>query len=672
VTACDDAEVADDAPYRMSLSLNVLNHLGLNLYSNVPAVLSEAVANAYDADAETVRITVDTSTRTVTIQDDGSGMTRDDINQRFLHVGYQRRKDGAAVTPVHGRPVMGRKGIGKLSLFSVAGTVEVHTARGGERHALRMRVEDIKTVIERGDGASVYYPETLDPFVVDFDRGTCIVLRDLKKQLVNVTGALRQRLARRFAVLGTEYKFALFIDGTEVTYEDRAYYKKLQYVWAFGSPAWTAELAGRCPDAQVIQSDTADLGSGSVTGWIGTVREASQLKDDSGGGSLNKIGLIVRGKLAHEDLLEEVKDNNIYQSYLLGEIQADYLDDDDREDIATSSRQRIIEDDPRYEELLGWLRSELASVARVWTQKRNEDGARQALLDPTVKAWFSGLGRDTKMKAERLFGKINQMTVDDEAERRVLFSHCVLAFETLRYKDSLDALDGLEAMDLAVVAELFKNAEDIEAAMYHQIVTQRLKIIETLDAHIGNDALERVLQEHLFDHLWLLDPSWERATDRTMEEKVGKAFKAIDDRLTPEQRSSRIDIRYKRVAGTHVIVELKRHSVSVKTTELVDQVSKYRNALEEYLQFSNVEEPVEVVCVVGRGLGDWANARDKERSLGTLRVQNMRVVTYEELLKNSRAAYGEFLDKCQSPGIVETSVKRPGVPVAAGGSVLRA
>ena len=40
--------------YKMTISLNVLNHLGINLYSNIPAVLAEVVANAWDADAETV------------------------------------------------------------------------------------------------------------------------------------------------------------------------------------------------------------------------------------------------------------------------------------------------------------------------------------------------------------------------------------------------------------------------------------------------------------------------------------------------------------------------------------------------------------------------------------------------------------------------------------------
>ena len=44
--------------FRMSIDFNVLNHLGINLYSNIPAVLSEAVANAYDADATRVNIDI--------------------------------------------------------------------------------------------------------------------------------------------------------------------------------------------------------------------------------------------------------------------------------------------------------------------------------------------------------------------------------------------------------------------------------------------------------------------------------------------------------------------------------------------------------------------------------------------------------------------------------------
>jgi len=84
--------MSSESPFVMRLSLNVLNHLGLHLYSNTPAVLSEAIANAWDADATEVRINLDPDEMTVTVEDDGIGMAEDDINAKYLYVGYQRRK----------------------------------------------------------------------------------------------------------------------------------------------------------------------------------------------------------------------------------------------------------------------------------------------------------------------------------------------------------------------------------------------------------------------------------------------------------------------------------------------------------------------------------------------------------------------------------------------------
>ena len=118
--------------YRMRLSLNVLQHLGLSLYSNVPSVLSEAVANAWDADASRVDITLNSDEGQIVIQDDGSGMTQADVNDRFLFVGYVRRTEQRGRTPLMAREPMGRKGIGKLSLFSIANEIVVETARNEE------------------------------------------------------------------------------------------------------------------------------------------------------------------------------------------------------------------------------------------------------------------------------------------------------------------------------------------------------------------------------------------------------------------------------------------------------------------------------------------------------------------------------------------------------------
>lgn len=133
--------------YKMRLSLSVLDHLGLNLYSNIPAVISEVVANSWDADATAVSIDIDKVRGQITVTDNGVGMSVgmqvDDLNDRFLYVGYRRRDTGPAIT-ARGRHVMGRKGIGKLSLFAIAETVRVETAKAGEKVGLVLRTADMR------------------------------------------------------------------------------------------------------------------------------------------------------------------------------------------------------------------------------------------------------------------------------------------------------------------------------------------------------------------------------------------------------------------------------------------------------------------------------------------------------------------------------------------------
>ena len=150
--------------FTMSLSLNVLNHLGINLYSNVPAVLSEIVANSWDADAENVTIAI--SSDEIIIEDNGCGMTVSDINSHFLKVGYQKREDETASSKFK-RRFMGRKGIGKLSMFSIAREVDVISRKtvGGviESNALRMNIDKIADSIknENINAERDYHPDVI-------------------------------------------------------------------------------------------------------------------------------------------------------------------------------------------------------------------------------------------------------------------------------------------------------------------------------------------------------------------------------------------------------------------------------------------------------------------------------------------------------------------------------
>src|SRR5258708_37056431 len=105
--------------FAFAISLSVLNHLGRSLYRSFATVLGEAISNAWDADAKNVQIYVDRNKHSFFIKDDGLGMTADDFQDKFLKIGYSKRKDGTRLSAA-GRPFIGRKRIGKMALLSCA------------------------------------------------------------------------------------------------------------------------------------------------------------------------------------------------------------------------------------------------------------------------------------------------------------------------------------------------------------------------------------------------------------------------------------------------------------------------------------------------------------------------------------------------------------------------
>lgn len=85
------------APLALEIGLPVIEDLGIKLYGKLPPVVSEIVANSWDADAKRVEIRlpegpVDKGS-TITVADDGTGMSYDDIAKRYLRIGRKRRDE---------------------------------------------------------------------------------------------------------------------------------------------------------------------------------------------------------------------------------------------------------------------------------------------------------------------------------------------------------------------------------------------------------------------------------------------------------------------------------------------------------------------------------------------------------------------------------------------------
>ena len=176
-------QVSSDRPkqFNMSVQGGMLEALGINMYSSLGKCLVEFIANAYDADAPHVEITIPFEAINkaradirkiakqeikkgkrepfslltlpiaedieVIIKDTGHGMTPDDIEKKFLPFNRNRRFDEETKSENNRmseggrRKVMGRKGLGKLAGFGAAEVVVIKTKRLGLDYATTIRLD---------------------------------------------------------------------------------------------------------------------------------------------------------------------------------------------------------------------------------------------------------------------------------------------------------------------------------------------------------------------------------------------------------------------------------------------------------------------------------------------------------------------------------------------------
>ncbi len=619
--------------YILRINLQVINHLGMNLYSNASAVLSELIANAWDADAENVHIRITPEKNMIIIEDDGCGMNVDDVNDKFLLVGYQKREKYGDKTESLNRTVMGRKGIGKLSTFAIANTIRIFTKiKTEDTIGLELDVSAIKDAIQSDDA---YYPKELPikpENEIKTESGTRIELSNTKKRIYSVLPEqLRKRVARRFTLSSFNNNFFVKVNDVLVTIKDRDYLRKLEYV---------AVYDGQYND-QKLYSDTVKLDRRentlhvdgvqySISGWIGLVSATAELVNDND--NINHISILVRGKVAQEDILGSYKEDGLYTKYLIGEIEADFLDISDLEDIATTSRQVLIEDDPRFKELHEFIRQELKHISNKRVEYKAEQGLKQALAYPPLEKWYETLQGDNRKVAKKLFGKINQV-MSDQDDRKILYKHAVFAFEKLAQRSLLSTLDALDINNLEAISEAFTRLDDIEASYYYDITRGRIEVINKLLKDVESNVLEKALQEHIGEHLWLIDPSWDRATENAELEK-----RVIE---TDAEKTGRIDIKYRKISGKHVIIELKRAERALKENDIVEQLEKYQSALEKE---TNTSEEIECIVIVGKELQEWKHSKGKKRSIAAMKAHNIRVILYHDLIRNAKIQYQEYLD----------------------------
>lgn len=655
--------VSDDR-FEMKVDLAVLQSLGINLYSNAAAVLSEVVANAWDADANEISIHWGPDGDTITIEDDGIGMSVSDLNAKYLKVGYQKRSpdnDGKR-SPRFNRLYMGRKGIGKLSVFSLANDVLVETRKDGEDpQALRITRAGLESAIGKGEA---YHPEVEQAASDLPDHGTRITLKSLNAKRAGITvKALRRKLARRFDVMqfdsAADDRFRIVVNGDPVGFADRADLARIEYFWSFGPTDIPADKTPKVRKRWELNGAVDEARGWRLSGWFGAVSTPADLQDaDDSQESLRNMIIMARKRPIQEGILDQLHFNKLFGSYVTGQVTAEFLDlDDELPDIATSDRQRLIEDDERSILLRQVLRERFLEAERLWSEQRPKDKFRDLLVAyPEVHEWVENRGAQQRTAAKKLVETIAGLTLDDEGARRELFRAGILGFERVALDATTAQLnefaDSISANDVLPVLASQRSLED---ALYGQILRSRIAAIDQLERLINKDELERALQEHLFDNMWLLDPSWEHPTaDAVMEQNL-KRIRAdvFDPTEEANAEQGRIDIKYRTAAGTHIIVEMKRYGRKCGLDELFNQGGKYVDAIRDVLDRTGKRsdgKDVEVVFILGAKLDPgYIGVKTADEVVeDRLDAINGRVLYYDDMLTNARrqyVAYGTVLDE---------------------------
>ena len=183
--------VESKPPYKMEFDPATIKHLGFQMYSTLPQVIGELVANAWDANATKVEISlpdtlIDEETSEIVIIDNGIGMSDQDVRIKYLRIGRDRREKeqaGDETPSPFNRKVMGRKGIGKFSAFGIAKEIVVESVKDEETSHFRMNYEEL---IADEDNRSIEF-DPLSP-TGTVRKGTKITLKYITKYHTTLFG----------------------------------------------------------------------------------------------------------------------------------------------------------------------------------------------------------------------------------------------------------------------------------------------------------------------------------------------------------------------------------------------------------------------------------------------------------------------------------------------------
>lgn len=621
----------------------IIDHLGIQMYQSPTAAIAEMVSNAWDADATNVNITLPTRENyTITIQDNGIGMTLAECQNKFLTVGYDKRQNNAkALSRDFHRPLMGRKGIGKFAGFGIASIIKVTTISKdtGEKTSFKLDIDKIR------DSSNNDYINTSQLTIDIIERiepneefksihGTTIELSGLKIQRLISAEFFATSMARRFSVNTSAAEFHVRVNDKIIPTENFL----IQSEMSFPKDYKESEK----PDGLLsINNDgwgTEMIGEYQIKWRVFFLKET--IKDDG----LQGISIFSHGKLSQKPFMFNLTGGLPSQNgpeYMTGAVLADYLDEFN-EDVISTERQRLNWDHHHLATLEEWGKSRIRSLLRIWKDRRAEEKTK--LIEDKVSDFSSRLAklapseRKTIMTALKKLASINQINAEQFKE---LGNSILTAWEGGRLKELIRQVADVPDMDSEKLLSMLIEANTIQALHTAESVKAKLDTIIGLESRIRNRELENAVRDYIANHPWLISPKWETfAKERNVSDIASEAAK--DSGLDKDEDfNGRVDLVL--ASGEHLLIlEFMRPGLTIDSSHLV-RFETYVDTFRSHLESSTASR---FNTATGYLVADKITKKNPAflRKVQKLKEDRLETLTWSDLLSEAKRQWQEFLD----------------------------
>lgn len=597
---------------------NTIEHLGVSLYSKLPSVLSELVSNSWDADADNVEVSFfdNIEDKKIIYSDDGHGMSFEEINEKYLLIGRNRRKSTNDETP-KGRKVIGKKGLGKLSVFGICNEILLRTVKDGKLNEFLMNIDDIKKSTKTSYKPKIIH---LDKPTKEKSR-TYIELRGIRRKSNFRISEIASSLSKKFLIFDKLNTKLIHNKKHETIVTNELKFKNLksQFEWSF-----PMEIDG------IIYNKFSSVKGKVITSY-------TPIKDSD----MRGIYLTSRGKIVNVASFYGLRDTDQFHSYVTGYLEVDFIDDLPI-DVISTDRHSLNWETDETKDLNAYLQAIIKYISSEWRKKRADAKKSQLRVekDLDVESWQVKLPSVERRISEDIINPILENSGIDLDDSTKIIGGVIEKFENKVYQEYASKIASLNKPDdVPVLLELMDEWKTVEAKQYSDLAISRIEVIKQFEEHLENDTKEvPTMHNFLKKFSWLLDPRILEFRDEVTYSKL-LAETYPDDKL--DEKDRRIDFLCSNaLGGILYVIEIKRskYKADMKALEQAWNYSAF--LMEKYSSQSGFTKVVSYL-ICGEKSSNYAFKQKEETYMKSGEVF---VKSYRELLEQSKEFHKEFID----------------------------